>query len=395
MQRFGAKQSSNQLYMANVKGTGMARPLGEDDSPDVRLWADIMTSDSLTGVSIVDRCGLIEMPYNFKIYEPFRMPMDLSGTSYTYEQCCQRRAQELLDLSDRLNKPLYICYSGGIDSTMMLVSFLKQRDITRLREQLYVVMTPDSINEYPLFYKKYIQENLRYVTGEKLSTYFDGKKIIVGGEHNDQLFGTDLVDKLVRVIDINRVFEPYSRDFLVKYLTSCGATATSSLTVPEASANWWYDMLAWHASKAPCEIRTNFDLLWWFNFCFRWQTVYFRMLLRIDTELMDRVDDEFVRDHFHHFYSTEDFQRWSMLNPQLKIRNNNWSDYKFHAKDLIFNYTGDPVYRDNKIKRRSLFRLFIGKDTPDGLSSSYEYLYNIDREKFYNPNNSFKNNYGT
>ena len=67
-------------------------------------------------------------------------------------------------------------------------------------------------------YKKYIRENLRYVTGEKLSTYFDGKKIIVGGEHNDQLFGTDLVDKLVRVVDIDRVFEPYSRDFLVKYL---------------------------------------------------------------------------------------------------------------------------------------------------------------------------------
>ena len=56
--------------MANVKGTGMARPLGEEDSPDIRLWADIMTSDSLTGISIVDRCGLIDMPYNFKLYEP-------------------------------------------------------------------------------------------------------------------------------------------------------------------------------------------------------------------------------------------------------------------------------------------------------------------------------------
>lgn len=374
--------------MANVRGSGMSPKLGvEEERADVRLWADMMSNDSLTGISIIDRAGLIEMPYKFKIYEPHRMPTDLSGGSMTYEQCCQARAQELLDLSDRLNKPLFICYSGGIDSTLMLVSFIKQRPVEQLRKQLFVVMTPDSIGEYPLFYKQHIRDKLPIISAERLSTYFDGTKIVVGGEHNDQLFGTDAIDKVVRKFDIDLVFKPYSREFLVPYLLS--------YNMPEASANWWYDMLVWHAKQAPCEIKTNFDLMWWFNFCFRWQTVYFRMLLRVDDNCRKLVDDAFVKDHFHHFYSTVEFQKWSMLNPQLKIRNNNWLDYKYHAKDVIYNFTNDPVYRDKKIKVRSLFRLFLGRDTPDGLSANYEYLYNIDTEEFYNPDNSFKNNYGT
>lgn len=84
-----------------------------------------------------------------------------------------------------------------------------------------------------------------------------------------------------------------------------------------------------------------------------------------------------------------------MLNPQLKIRNNNWKDYKFHAKDVIYNFNQDADYRDNKIKRRSLFKLFIGKDTPDGLSGNFDYLYKLDRADFYVEDNSFKNNYAT
>jgi hypothetical protein len=373
--------------MADVRGSGMSTPLGQSDDPDIRLWADLMSADSMTAVSIVDRMGLIEMPFKFKIYEPFRMPTDLTGFTMSYEDCCQARAQELLDLSDRLNKPLYVCYSGGIDSTAMLVAFIKQRPVEQLRKQLFVVMTPDSITEYQLFYKQFIRDKLPMVSAERLSTFFDGTKIIVGGEHNDQLFGTDVIDKVVRKFDIDTVFEKHSRDFLVPYLTSYGTS--------ESSANWWYDMLAWHASKAPCEVTSNFDLMWWFNFCFRWQTVYFRMLLRIDNHLRPLVNDQFIQDHFHHFFSTTNFQKWSMLNPQLKIRNNNWNDYKYHAKDVIYNFTQDPVYRDNKVKVRSLFRLFLAKDTPEGLSANYEYLYNIDRQEFYNNENSFKQNYGT
>lgn len=76
----GEKQPVNDLYMANVK-TGLARKLGLDDQPDIRLWADLLTNDSITGVSLIDRMGLIQMPYNFKLYEPFRMPTDLSGVA--------------------------------------------------------------------------------------------------------------------------------------------------------------------------------------------------------------------------------------------------------------------------------------------------------------------------
>jgi len=382
----GAKPQANDLYMANVKA-GLARKLGIDDQPDIRLWADLLANDSITGVSLHDRMGLIQMPYNFKLYEPFRMPTDLSTGSLTYEECCQKRAAELLALSDKENKPIYICYSGGIDSTLVVVSFLKERPIEQLKKQVVIVMTPDSIDENPVFYKNYIRDQFTMVSADRLGTYFDGQRIIVGGEHNDQLFGTDVIDKLVKHADMKTIFSPYSREVLVPYFTH--------YDMPEDSANWWYDLFVWHAKQAPCPIVTTFDLLWWFNFCFKWQTVYFRMLLRVDNSLRHLVNHQFVETHFHHFYSTVDFQKWSMLNPHLKIRNHNWKDYKYHAKDVIYNFNGDNLYRDNKIKRRSLFRIFIGKDTPDALSGNFDYLYGLDRENFYIEDNSFKKTYGT
>lgn len=386
--RSGEKQLLKDLYMANIKSSFIRKQREEEDAkPDIRLYSDLLNNDSITGVSLIDRTELIQMPYNFKLYEPFRMPMDLSNGSLTYEECCQKRAAELLELSDRLNQPIYVCYSGGIDSTMVVISFLKQRELEQLKKQLVIVLTPDSVDENPVFYRDYIRNNFTMVSGERLGTFFDGQRIIVGGEHNDQLFGTDIVDKMVKHNNIETVFAPYHRDALVPYLIK--------YEVPSASANWWYDMMEWHAKQAPCEIKTTFDLLWWFNFSFKWQTVYFRMLLRVDNSLRHLVNHEFVGTYFHHFFSTEDFQKWSMLNPQLKIRNNNWKDYKFHAKDLIFDFNKDAEYRDHKIKRRSLFKLFIGKDTPDGLSGNFDYLYDLKREDYYIEDNSFKKTYAT
>ena len=78
-----------------------------------------------------------------------------------------------------------------------------------------------------------------------------------------------------------------------------------------------------------------------------------------------------------------------MLNPHLKIKNS-WDTYKFHVKDLIFNFTKDPVYKNEKLKKGSLWKLFISKDTPIAITSNYEYLYKLDKTALYNPVNTFK-----
>ena len=78
-----------------------------------------------------------------------------------------------------------------------------------------------------------------------------------------------------------------------------------------------------------------------------------------------------------------------MTHPHLKIKDS-WSSYKFYVKDLIYQFTQDGIYREQKVKWGSLYKLFIAKNTPVGLTTNFEYLDVIDRDYFYNPNNSFK-----
>ena len=104
------------------------------------------------------------------------------------------------------------------------------------------------------------------------------------------------------------------------------------------------------------------------------------------------INKEFISNYFHHFYSGVNFQKWSMTHPHLKIKDS-WSSYKFYVKDLIYEFTQDGIYREQKVKWGSLYKLFIAKNTPVGLTTNFEYLNAIDKDYFYNPNNSFKNGY--
>lgn len=369
------ENTDSNFYIANTES------LLSNDSKDVAIWSQFYNNIIVTGVSLVDRMQLIQMPYNFKLYEPFRTPTDLSNFDLSYADVCDKRAAELLAHSDATGLPLHILYSGGIDSTAVLIAFLKQRDYSKLKNQLVVCMSIDSISENPVFYNNFIRGKLNIVPSDNFGSMFDGSCIIVGGEHNDQLFGSDVVGKVLTMFPMEEITASHSNGVFKKFLIAKGMT-------PE-SANWWFDMLMWHSKQAPCEIKTNYDLLWWLNFNFKWQTVWFRILLRIDSRFHKNLNPEWVHKHFHHFFTTDDFQKWSMLNPDKKIKND-WMSYKFTAKDYIYDFNKDQYYRDNKSKRGSLFRLFTHKNTPNAITSDWQYLYKFDKKDYYRPDNSFK-----
>jgi len=360
-----------ELYLAN------AQKLKNESNAGAAEWLDIHNFINVN-VCLVDRSQNLKLPYKFKLYDKFKMPTDLSSP-LTYEQCCERRALELYEKSKLFNLPLYVFYSGGIDSTLVLISLLKvipEHDWMRI----VVVMSLDSIREFPEFYYKHIRGKLEIVSSENMSAFFNKQCLIVGGEHNDQLFGTDVISNLQSKIPFETVFKKYDKDTIMKYFIEHKMT--------EKSSEIWYDIVHDNASKAPCEIQTVHDFFWWLNFNFKWQAVFFRMLLRVDKQYRHLINQEFVDTYFHHFYSEDYFQVWAMTNKHLKIRDS-WDSYKFHAKDIIYEYTSHKEYRDHKQKANSLHKLFIAKDTPVALTSNYEYLYKVDTNELYVPDNDF------
>ena len=350
------------------------------DRPGVAPWQDIY---KMIGVhsTLVDRCESIQMPYNFKLYEPFKMPRDLSNFTMTYEDCCEERTKEIVELSRRINKPITIFYSGGIDSTLVLISFMKYLDKEEFDSRVRVAMSIESIKENENFFYDYVRTRCNMINSDNLGNMFDGSSIIVGGEHNDQLLGSDIIGSIYRVnnglVDMNK---PYSKEHVFKWFRNFMSEETSNL---------WYDMLDHHIkTQAPCEVTTNYHFWWWLNFSFKWQNVFFRMLTRITPAHRPHINAEFIQTYFHHFYSSINFQKWSMLNHDLKIKDT-WESYKWETKRLIYDFNHDAEYRDTKVKIGSLGKLFIQKTMPNAITSDFEFLDQIDSDKYYNPNNGF------
>lgn len=369
-----------ELFLANCRHFLDDDPLSitQNRFPGSTEWAEIYNLIT-TNTILVDRSQDIVLPYRFKLAEFNRLPTDLTNFDMTYAQCCDRRACELIEKSKRMNLPIYIFYSGGIDSTLMVISFLKNLEPTDL-DRIVIVMSMDSIRENPNFYYNHIRNKLKIISSDRMSMLFNKKCLILAGEHNDQLFGTDVIAEFSRQFGFELIHEPYDRKLVTEFFMKVGMS--------ENGANIWFDILDNHAKNAPCEIKTIFHFFWWLNFNFKWQSVFFRMLLRVEYDAREYVDQEFVETYFHHFYSEHYFQKWSMLNMHLKIKDN-WATYKWLAKDYIYDYTKDEIYRDHKEKAPSLFKLFLQKDTPVALTSEYKYLYEVDPTEIYVPNNSF------
>lgn len=365
------------LYLARCQ------TLKTHPSRDVEIWGDITKLIGLN-IGLIDRAGGIDMPFNFKIYPGFEMPSLKDRTfNLTYEDCCNERAQYIIEKSKLLNKPITVLYSGGIDSTTVLVSLMKNLNQSEYRDRVTVALSIDSIVENPNFYHKHIRNQFNIISSDNIGSLLDGRSIIVGGEHNDQLFGSDIIGHIYRETDFSNIHHPYTREFITSWFVKSG--------MAEEYANIWFDLLDHQIkTKAECEVRTNYQFFWWYNFCFKWQNVFFRILTVIDKNKRGMITQEFINDNFLHFFSSTSFQLWSMTNSDKKMLEN-WTSYKMESKKVIFDFNKDADYFNNKIKIGSLFQLFIQRDSAEAIDSDLNIIDDgkLIPSEFYNPSNSF------
>jgi hypothetical protein len=310
------------------------------------------------------------------------MPRDFSGFNKTYKDVCLERAKELLNHSKAINKPITLLYSGGIDSTTVAVSFLiaAEGDYSNIQ----IALNTDSIRENPKFYYQHIRNKLKMISSERVMDILDGNSIMVGGEFNDQLFGSDIYGGLKTFASMDILDEEYSEKNIIPFLVHNGLS--------ELGAKAWYDLLdSQIRATRICEIKTVKDFFWWYNFSFKWQSVYYRIPAR--TNQPELINDEFLKNYYQQFFMADNFQKWSVLNPDKKI-NKSWSSYKLAAKEFIFEYTQDRDYFENKLKFGSLLGILRQRPTPEALvidgTDNYVQVWTINKNEFYLEDNFFK-----
>lgn len=324
----------------------------------------------------IDRTGTVKIPIKTASIYPIPEPRPFKKT---YAEICSARAQELIERAETFGAPLYVSWSGGIDSTTVLCAIL-QNATAHQRENIIVLLTEDSIAEYPDFFAKHIRGKLRCDSMSLFPYMLGTDAVLIVGECNDQVFGSDVIGRLIGSQGPAVIHEPYSRDVFARFF--------SPLLNDPAATEFCLDLFERIAAAAPVELPTNAAYLWWLNFNVKWQFVATRMLPYTTKRNVARTAHDYLNVRFDQFFNTEDFQLWSMMNPDKKIKDV-WSTYKWPAKDFIYEYTKDADYRDNKQKRGSLGAVLQQQQSYNFISAELEFHKELDSHVWYNAGNDF------
>lgn len=355
-------------------------------SEDIAVWQAIYDCKLINyGISFSDRSGVIQIPLKTAVATQNTMPAYDPNFNMTYEECCQASAQALYEKQDCLDVPIRLLYSGGIDSSTILASLIKQVGMAETEKRIELVLNPTSIEENRWMWEKVIRRSkIKFLSSEAHQDW-STDRIMVAGEGNDQIFGSDLFKDLQMWKGPGVFVMPWTEDLIYEYFSSWKK-------MPVEHARIWTALMVKLLRAAPCPVETLTDWWWWTNFTCKWSCVYFRIANAVSNP--EIVNQSYMDNYFYQFFNTPQHQKWSMVNQESKHKNTQDS-YKYQAKELICKFLGDNGYLI-KAKRGSLWEIMAHKKKAIAIDTDYKFYWDLqeikDLSSFYEPNNSFKGN---
>lgn len=269
-----------------------------------------------------DRFGFLNQYSPYRLYEP-HLPMYDTGFTTTLADIMDKRADELLALSRKENRDLFLFVSGGVDSTAMTVAMLKAA--CGDYRSLHVVYTKYSVEEYPEFFHhlRSVGIDMRLVLPGKALNDAQDEAVQEGyaltGWCADQLFGSQI-----------------------------------NLDYPDWYFKDWREWIGFPDAIEQLEsafrhygfpIKTLGEFTWFMNFSCKYDFVKYSAVL-----MSGKYTERMLP-----FYDTPEFNAWSVSNFDMlhKYPQQDAEHYKAQLKDYIFAYNGDSSYRANKGKEGS------------------------------------------
>jgi len=276
---------------------------------------------------LVDRTENIKLPFSSTVKNENKIPLFLEIKNKDLLSCCLDRASDFISTG----KKLYLMWSGGLDSTVILISFILSNVP---RDQVVIVCNPDSLRENYNFYEKYIRGNYNLMSSELFmqeikTSVLDG--LIISGEQGDCMFGQDFGMDMFSKFGSLYLESSFDKNNLIKYFCISGMDVES--------ADCWSDLFISNLNCSPRPVITMYDFSWWITYNWRWQWAKEKLNLR--TQYDQQLET---------FFSSEQLQYWSVNHKQSSIRS--LIDFKKDFKNIIFKFTNDSLIF-SKIKHPS------------------------------------------
>lgn len=303
----------------------------------------------------IDRTGTITCPLRTK--NIFPIPTFDINFNKNIKDICDDAARDILSEG----KPVDIFWSGGIDSTLAVVSFL---NVCKDLSQINIMFEERSIDEYPLFYNKYVK-NMNHTllkTYISKNLHLEGHSVVTG-ECGGLLTGfwstLRLLLERLESVEVNPNI-PWQDPF----------KAAVPVFKTRKQDDFFTNNIADQIKKAPFKIESIGDLHWWLGFSTKWSG---EMFLRLGWQT---TITQAKLDNFKPFFATEEFQKWGMWNYYTNIRNKSWPSFKPDYKKIIYDFTKDEEYFLNKGKVSSGLKALseggrVGQPYIDAIDDQY------------------------
>lgn len=243
----------------------------------------------------------------------------VTKTPYVYQPCNKTFGEVCLEVAKKIanstDRKIAVNWSGGLDSTSVLVAMLQ----TIPHERLIVVCDQASINEYPGFYNDVIKDRIKtldiFEWCDRATEFFT-----VSGDAGDTTWG---------VLD-DSFWEKHHAKFNMPWKEWVAKKDWLDKEFVEEFCTW-----------SGVNITTVLELRTWFYLCCKWQD----KAMKFYVERPGLTD----KDAVPFFDYDGSFHSWTINNLD-KIIGPSWTTYKMPAKDFIYQYHPDQDYYKNKTK---------------------------------------------
>jgi hypothetical protein len=259
-------------------------------------------------------------------YSPIPTPNNSNLDFYTITK---NRCLELL----AHNKPINVCWSGGLDSTYVLLSLYHYAND---KDQIRLYATYNSIIESGDLFDRYIKNKVKYTfrvnTPAAYNFITPHDEIFVTGAMSNQLF--------IPGLSYNK-----NRDNILCFKDNFNIVNSADLDYKSVLTEECIEFLYPSIVNSFKSINTLQELRWYINFNFTWYNVLTTSLINLDKVRCDKI---------HAFFNSNDFQNWSMTNKDPVTKTGDYSDERWQIREMITEYIGNSNYSISKKKQTSV-----------------------------------------
>jgi hypothetical protein len=270
----------------------------------------------------VDRTNLAQGPIVFSPQRAWSVP----HCELSLETAMEQRVTDLCKTGQKIN----LFWSGGIDSTAIVVAFLKYApDLKQCR----IIYTPWSTYEHLEFFtllKTVDNIELIDISGDVyLSMDLDG--IFVSGNGADEIHAS--LDE--------SFYKQYGYEFL--------STSWKDFFYNKKPDTAFIEFCEQHFALSGQEIRTVLEARWWFYTSCKLTSI----LNNHDLVFLSSGPVAFDPGRLVGFFDCQEYEQFIYFNLDKIINTDNYARWKQFLKDFCYSYDGFNDWRENKTKFHS------------------------------------------